>query len=164
MQAISNIMRFVLCLLIQMVLFNRLWLFGVGHPYIYILCLIALPLRLPRWAEMLVGAATGLVMDTICSSPGVHMAACALIAYIRPALITSLVQEPERVVQDISSAIIGRTEFLKVVVLLTVIHHTAVFMLDAWSFNAWWLTLLRVIFSSAMTIFLLLAYDRLSHA
>jgi len=164
MQAISNTLRFLLCLLMQMMLFNRLWLLGVCHPYVYILCLIALPLRLPRWAEMLVGAATGLVMDTICSSPGVHMAACALIAYIRPALITSLVQEPERVVQDISSAIIGRTEFLKVVVLLTLIHHTAVFMLDAWSLNAWWLTVLRIVSSSAATIALLLSYDRLRYA
>lgn len=164
MQAISNTLRFLLCLLMQMMLFNRLWLLGVCHPYVYILCLIALPLRLPRWAEMLVGAATGLVMDTICSSPGVHMAACALIAYIRPALITSLVQEPERVVQDISSAIIGRTEFLKVVVLLTLIHHTAVFMLDAWSLNAWWLTVLRIVCSSAATIALLLSYDRLRYA
>lgn len=164
MQVISNILRFALCLLLQMLLFNRLWLFGVCHPYVYILCLLALPITLPRWAEMLIGAATGLVMDAICSSPGVHMAACALLSYLRPTLIISLLQEPERVVQDINSAVIGRTEYLKVVVLLTLVHHTAVFLLDAWSVTALWLTLLRIALSSAVTILLLLSLDRLRHA
>ena len=164
MQAFSNIVRFLLCLLLQVVLFNRLWLFGVCHPYIYILCLLALPFTLPRWAEMLVAAATGMVMDMICSSPGVHMAACTLIGYLRPLLIHSLVQEPDRLVQDVSSATIGRMEYLKLLALLTLVHHAAVFMLDAWSLNAWWLTLIRIVCSAALTIGLLLTFDRLRYA
>lgn len=164
MQAFSNIVRFVVCILLQMLLFNRLWLFGICHPYVYILCLLTLPIQVPRWAEMLIGAATGLIMDCICSSPGVHMAACTLVAYLRPMMIKALVQEPDRVVQDISSAVIGKTEYLKLLVLLTLIHHTAVFMLDAWSLAAWWLTLIRIVCSSALTILLLLAYDRLRYA
>lgn len=164
MQAFSNILRFVLCILIQMLLFNRLWLFGVCHPYIYILFLLSLPIRIPRWVEMLIGAATGLVMDCICSSPGVHMAACTLISFFRPMMVKALVQEPDRVVQDISSAVIGRTEYLKLIVLIILIHHTAVFMLDAWSLAAMWITLLRIVLSSALTFLLIFAYDRLRYA
>jgi len=164
MQAFSNIVRFVLCILLQMVLFNRLWLLGVCHPYVYILCLLALPVSIPRWAEMLIAAFTGMVMDMICSSPGVHMAACTLVGYLRPVIIHSMVQEPDRLVLDVSSATIGRLEFLKMLVIMTLVHHSAVFMLDAWSLNGWWLTFLRIVFSSAATIGLLLTFDRLRHA
>jgi hypothetical protein len=49
-------------------------------------------------------------------------------------------------------------------VIMTLVHHSAVFMLDAWSLNGWWMTLIRIVCSSAATIVLLLTFDRLRHA
>ncbi|MBK9174772.1 MAG: hypothetical protein IPM46_00235 [Flavobacteriales bacterium] len=44
-------------------------------PYLYVLFLIMLPFELPAWAGLLIGAATGLVMDIFASTPGMHTSA-----------------------------------------------------------------------------------------
>lgn len=161
MQAIRNIFRLILCLLLQMLVFNKLHFLGVCHPFIYILFLFALPISVPRWAELILGGLVGLGMDMICSSPGVHMAACSMIAYLRPILLNSLTQDTERISQDISSASIGQTEYVKLVVLLTAIHHTIVFMLDAWSLAHPVMLFIQIISSVAVSLALIIGWDAL---
>lgn len=159
MQVIRNILRFVLCILLQALLFNRLQFMGVFHPYIYILCLLALPVHIPRPVELLLGAATGLLMDVFCSSQGVHMAACSLISFLRPLLIRLLVQDSERISQDISSFSLGHGEYIKLICILIPIHHVLVFILDAWSLSHPLYLLAKIVCSTVVTILLLLWWD-----
>ena len=64
-------------MVLQVLLINRLQLGGVCHPFIYILPLLTMPITLPRWADMLIGLAAGLLMDVFCNSLGVHAAHAA---------------------------------------------------------------------------------------
>jgi len=163
MQALRNIIRLIVCMLLQILLFNRLRGFGLVHPYVYVYFLLSLPLVIPRQVELLIGAAVGLLMDVVCSSPGVHMAACVLLCYLRPVLIDRLSQNSERIAQDISSSTLGRSEFIKLTVLLTLLHHTMVFILDAWSLCTPILLLLRIVLSSLITLVMILSWDMLRH-
>lgn len=158
---IENILRYLLLFMLQILLINHLQLLGVCHPCIYILFLLALPVSLPRWAELLIGFGTGLIMDIFCDSLGVHAAACTLIAYLRPLIIRKLVQENERITGTPDSGTFGHLTYIKYVVLLTLIHHTAVFCLAAFSWHNWWLTLLQIVVSSIVSIGLILGYDLL---
>ena len=129
----------LLMLFVQTTVFNNLHTLGVCHPFVYVLFLICLPV-MPRWAEQLFGFAMGVAMDCICSSPGIHTAACAMVSWLKPMLLARMVS-----------------------VLLTVLHHLTVFALDAWSWSQWWWVLLEVVVSGAVTIGVLFVYGFLIH-
>lgn len=161
MGVLRHILSLVIVLLLQMLVFNNLHFLGICHPYIYILFLIALPIRIPQWIELLIGFGVGLIVDMFCGSPGVHTAACSFLAYLRPIFIRRTIQDAERISMTIDGHSIGFNEYVKLVVLYTILHHTLVFLIEAWSLAHFWLLLAKIIVSSLFTIALLLFYDRI---
>lgn len=159
MEWIRQIGRLVLLLALQVLLFNHLQIAWLGFPMVYVLFLINLPAQLPRWGEMLIGFAVGLLMDVWFNSLGVHIAACVAVGFLRPLLLGNLVQEIERVKDNVCNRSIGRVEYIKCAVILVVIHHFIVFALEAWSLQNWWIVLLQTIVSSMMTLTVILGYD-----
>jgi rod shape-determining protein MreD len=158
---IREIGRLLLILVLQVLLFNHMHIAIWGFPMVYILFLINLSPRLPKWAELFIGSAIGIIMDIWYSSLGIHMAACVTIAFVRPLLLANMVQDIERIKDNVKGITIGTLEYAKIVVILTIIHHFIVFALEAWNWSQWWIVLLQTLISSAMTIIILLGYDRL---
>ena len=113
---------------------------------------------MPRWVDMLVGAVVGFTMDIACSSLGIHTMACILLTYLRPLLLAKMVQDPDRVVQDVYADSIGLGQFIRLAIILCLVHHGAVFMLDAWTFHGLGTTLLRWIISSSVSLLIILPY------
>ena len=161
MEWIREIGRLLLIVVLQVLLFNHLHIAIWGFPMVYILFLINLSPRVPRWAELLIGCIVGLLMDVWYSSLGVHMAACVAIAFIRPILLSNTVQDIERIKDNISIQTIGRIEYTKCVVILTVMHHFIVFTLETWNIQFWWMILLQTLISSIMTLCIILGYEYL---
>ena len=149
MDWIRQIGRYVIVMMLQVLLFNQLQLWGVCHPYIYVLCLLMMPLTLSQTADMIIGAAVGLVMDVFCNSLGVHTTACILLMFIRP-------------YEQLNSRTLGITAMAKYVVILVLIHHFMVFMLAAWSWTHFWFVLAETAVSSALTIGIVLGYNILT--
>ena len=145
-------------MVLQVLLINQLQLGGVCHPFIYILPLLMMPITLPRWADMLIGLAAGLLMDVFCNSLGVHAAACIMLMYARRHLIPLWVNDTERLTDVISMQTIGIAPFLKYASLLVVAHHLMVFFLTAWTFQLCWYTLLTTLVSSIVSLALILGY------
>jgi rod shape-determining protein MreD len=159
----KQIGRYILVMILQVLLFNQLQLWGACHPYIYILCLLMMPITLPHSVDMIIGAAVGLVMDVFCNSLGVHTAACILLMYVRPYLIGALVNDKDRLNEQISLRAIGMEALLKYVVILVVLHHLTVFLLAAWSWAHISFVLLETFVSSVITILLILGYNTLRY-
>jgi len=157
---LRHIIRFTVFILLQWLLINNLHWLGVFHPYIYILPLIMLPVALPRWAEMLLGAVVGLLMDVICSTGGVHMAATVALTYFRPLLIARLVQDAQRISTQMCSSTMGDWQFFTMLAIMVVLHHTLVFLLEAWSFQHIGWLMLTIVLSSVITFLLGCLYDR----
>lgn len=158
MNWIRQIGRFAVLLFVQVLLVNNLQFLGVCHPYIYVLSLLLLPPVLLRWADMLIGAGVGLLVDIFCNSLGVHTAACVLVMYLRPRLVNLYVADLDRFDKEISIASIGLLNFVQYALLLIVIHHTMVFFLTAWSMQHFWFTLLETAVSTLMTFALVMGY------
>jgi len=159
----NNILRHIIrCLafiLIQWLLINNLHWLGIFHPFIYILPLIFLP-SIPRWVEMLIGAAVGLMMDLICSTPGVHMAATVALAYFRPLLIGRLIQDAQRISTQMNSSTMGDWQFFMMLSVMIVLHHTLVFLMEAWSLEHFFWLILTILVSSIITCLIGLLCDR----
>lgn len=148
-------------MLLQLLLINNLHFMGICNPCLYILFLIALPANLPHWAEMLIAALTGLVMDIACSTPGVHMAACIPLSFVRPKLLKALVPDDDRLIGTLSTRIIDMGDYARIVVTLTLLHHTILFLLTNFTLHALWLTILQIIVSAILTILLILGREML---
>ena len=156
---LENIGRLVLLLFLQLLLINNLHFMGICSPCLYILFLIALPVQLPNWAETLIAALVGLLMDLACNSPGAHMAACVALSYTRPKLLHRLVPDDDRLIGTLSTRIIDFAGYARLGVVLTLLHHTILFILLNFTFHAFWLTLLQIAVSSAATIALILGRE-----
>lgn len=159
----KQIGRYVLVMLLQVLLFDQLQLLGVCHPYIYILCLMMMPITLPHSADMIIGAVVGLIMDIFCNSLGVHTASCIFLMFIRPYLIGAIVNDKDRLNEQISLRTLGMEALLKYVIILVVVHHLMVFLLAAWSWSHIGFVLLETLVSSIITISIIIGYNALRY-
>ena len=159
----KQIGRYIVVMLLQVLLFNRLQLAGICHPYIYILCLLMMPITLPNSVEMLIGALVGLVMDVFCNSMGIHMAACVLIMLLRPYLIGRMVSDKERLTEEISARSLGIEAMMRYTVILVVIHHLTIFLLASWTWTHVGFALLETLASGLITLIVILGYNLMKY-
>ena len=155
----KQIVRYIIVMILQVLLFDQLQLLGVCHPYIYILCLMMMPITLPHSADMIIGAVAGLIMDIFCNSLGIHTASCILLMFIRPYLLGGIVNDKDRLNEQISLRTLGMEAMVKYVFILVFIHHLMVFILAAWSWSHIGFVLLETIVSGLITSAIIIGYN-----
>ena len=159
----KQIGRYILVMALQVLLFDQLQLLGVCHPYIYVLCLLMMPITLPHSIDMILGAIAGIIMDIFCNSLGVHTAACILVMFIRPYLIGAIVSDKDRLNEQINLHTIGMEALVKYIVIMVLIHHLTIFLLAAWSWHHIGFVVLETIVSSTVTILIIIGYNALKY-
>jgi len=159
----KQIGRYIIVMILQVLLFDQLQLWGACHPYIYVMCLLMMPITISHSLSMVIGACAGIIMDMFCNSLGVHTAACILIMFIRPYLLGAIVNDKDRLNEQISLRSIGMEALIKYVVILVLVHHLLVFSLAAWSWSHMGFVLLETIVSSILTILIIIGYNAMSY-
>lgn len=149
----GNISRFLLLLLFQIYILNNIELFGYLNPYVYVLFVLLLPLETPRVLLLIAAFFMGLSIDYFSNTIGINIAACVLIAYLRPGLIKTLSQKTE-LDSGIKIGIrdLGFRWFFTYTTVLVVIHHLVLFYLETFRFNEFFDTLKRSLLSALFTI------------
>lgn len=158
MQWIKYIIQLLACLLVQILLVNHLQLGGYCHPYIYLIGLLLMPITLPQWANMLIGAGIGLLMDINTNSIGVHMSACIALMFARYYLLDFFVADKERLNSEITTESLGISNWLKYSVILVLLHHVMIFTLTEWSLDHWFHLTLEIVISTIVSLLLILSY------
>jgi rod shape-determining protein MreD len=154
---IINILRFIVLVFIQVFLLKNITLYNFSTPYLYILFILLLPFETPNPLLFVLAFLMGLTVDSFYDTPGLHAAACVVLALVRVLFISITVQkegfdnEPEPTL-----SIMGFRWFFTYIVVLTLVHHFFLFNLEVFSFSGIQYTLMRVILSSVFTIFLIL--------
>ncbi|MEP7256785.1 MAG: rod shape-determining protein MreD [Flavitalea sp.] len=123
---LKNIIRFVLFILIQVfVLFQVKPLHQFIVPYLYFLYILWLPFNTPRLGLTLTGFVFGLCLDYFTKTPGLHAAACTMIAYLRPFLVNILIRQEgaEQNYRSPSITSMGLAPYATYVFILTFIHN-----------------------------------------
>ena len=93
---VKNIIRFILILVVQLFVLNNVPpLHQFIVPYFYFVFLLWLPFKITRTNLLLVAFAVGYITDMFYKTPGLHLAACVLIAYIRPPFIQLLLPKED---------------------------------------------------------------------
>lgn len=150
-----HIIRFILLVLFQVIVFNHVNFLGYINPYVYILFIIFFPVKNSRLLFIFLSFLIGLTVDMFSDSGGIHAAAAVLIAYARPVFLKfafGAMYEHNNIKFD-------DTDFsakLVYISLITALHHIVLFSLEIFSFSKILLTLQKTLFSGIFTILMIL--------
>lgn len=113
--------------------------------------------------QMLLAFALGFALDCFTHTYGLHSAPCVLIAYIRPFLINLLISQEgaESNYNEPSIQSMGFTPYLTYVTILTFIHHTFLFFLQALQTGGYFYFLLKTLISTAISLVLIFLIELL---
>src|SRR5436189_5666322 len=82
-----NIVRFILLISAQILIFNNIDFFGYINPFPYVLFIILYPVNGNKSGLLFSSFLLGLLMDMFCNSGGVHAAPSITLAYLRPSFV-----------------------------------------------------------------------------
>ena len=157
----QNILRFIFLVLAQIFVLNKIQFLGYLNPYLYILFILALPVRVPQWVTLLLAFVLGLTIDTFSNTMGLHAFAAVFMAFFRFPVIKLIVTVDERLNPSPSFHTFGITNYLKYALILVAIHHVVLFFMEAFSFAHVGILLLRILLSVLVTSMLIAAIQLL---
>jgi len=136
---VKNIFRLILFITVQVFLLNKIpFLHRFIVPYLYFLFILWLPFSTPRLALLFIGFATGLILDYFKMTPGLHAAACVLIAYVRPFIIQLLITKETTEINfhEPSPRGLGWGPYMVYAFILTFLHHLYLTLLQWLQFGS----------------------------
>ena len=129
---LKNIFRLVVFILVQVYILDKIHLHRFVIPVLYFLFILWLPFSLSRISLLLIGFGTGLTLDYFTNTPGLHAAACVLIAYARPFIINLLIPKDtaEFNYREPSPRAMGWAPYTVDAFVLTLLHHSYLYLLE----------------------------------
>lgn len=152
---IINILRFIALLAAQVIIFNRIELFGFVDAYPYILFILLFPVNGNKAVLLLSAFALGILLDMFLNSGGSHAVACVVLAYFRPAFFkfsfgVSYEYQTVKINDRLSP------ERFSFILISVVTHHLILYLLEAFRFNlileVLWRTVLTTLFTLLLCI------------
>jgi len=147
---------FIALFLLQVFLFDNLSLSVYLAPLVYVSFLVLLPLNISHGLLVLIGFATGLILDVFTGTGGLHTIAATFTGFIRPGVVNltmgkDFAKESGGVVtrRDIRSG-----KWLRYSAILTLLHCTVYFLFEALTWKYFGYTVLKIMLSSAFTVIL----------
>ena len=154
--ALQNILRFIFLILLQVFILDNIQFMGYINPMIYVLFILSLPVRFPKWALLILAFIMGLIIDVFSNTAGMHSFALVFAAFLRTPVMNIFTSLDEGANPTPSFHTFGVSAYVKYVVILVLIHHFILFFIESFSFLHLTLLIPKIIFSSTVTILLIL--------
>jgi len=141
--------------LLQVLVLNEVLFSAYINPFLYVLLIISLPLKTPKWFLLVYAFLLGFSIDIFSGSLGFHSTATVLIAFVKPFI--SKITIPHNILGDsdeITLKKVGPKSFITFSLFLILIHNSCLFMTEHLSIN---LALFgKVLASSVSTLIIVL--------
>lgn len=161
---LKHLFRFVLFILIQVYVLNKIPpLHRYIIPYLYYLPLLWLPFFVSRIWLLVIGFVTGLTLDYFMMTPGLHAAACVLIAYVRPFVVHILTPKDssEFNYREPSPKAMQWTQYAFYVFILTLLHHGYMVFLEWLDFGTFLDFIIKVFTTTGISLLLIFTVELL---
>lgn len=152
---VKNIIRFILFIGFQVFVLDRVHLHQMVTPYVYFLFLIWLPFKMNRTLLLVIAFFLGLTLDSFRHYPGFHAAACVMLAYVKPFIINLLIPQEGAETNYAEPSVRSMGGFMPyffLVAVLTLLHNTWLFLLEAWQVGNVWYFFGKTLLSTAVTL------------
>lgn len=154
---IRNILRFVVLLIVQVMVFDNLQLGSYIHPYIYVLFVLLLPFDTPKWRLLIDAFLIGIAVDIFNGTPGLNASATVLMAFVRPFIIEITSRKSD--IEDKYAPTItemGLQWFAVYALLLLLLHNLVLFWLEAFSVRLLGLVMAETLLSVPVSLLLII--------
>jgi hypothetical protein len=161
---VKNIFRLAIFILVQVYVLNKIpFLHRFIVPYLYFLFILWVPFTISRLGLLLVGFVTGLTLDYFTQTPGLHAAACVLIAYARPFIINLLTPKDtaEFNYREPSPRAMGWAPYTLYAFVLTLMHHGYMTLLEWLQFGSFLDFLIKVAATTGISMLLIFTVELL---
>ncbi len=158
----KNIIRFLLIMFIQIFMLSKIPpLHQFIVPSFYFVFILWLPFKIGRTALLFIGFATGMLVDMFFKTPGLHAAACVLIAFARPYLINLLL--PKEATdwgnEEPTKKTMGSVPYTTYLIILTLLHHFYLILLEWMQFGSFLYFIAKLVATSLVSLLLILIAD-----
>jgi rod shape-determining protein MreD len=158
------LIQFAVYLLLQIVFFKDIALFGKAICLVYIVPLLLLPPDTKPWQLMLFAFALGFATDVFYNTGGLHAASCVFLAFLRPYILNLIVPSGGYDTSaQLSHALMGTSWFLIYGSITVSLHHLGLFLFEAFTLTHIIQTLLTALFSSLFTLTTIVVLQVLFH-
>ncbi len=150
-------------LLVQVVVLNRICLFGMAVPFAFIYIILRLPLTMSKEWLFTIAFTIGLTVDVFSDTGGINTIGCLSIAALRrPILHLYFPREDELTDPFPSIHSLGMLTYFKYTLSITAIFCIIVFLLEDLSFFRIWHLVECILTSTILTTALLIGIDSLT--
>ncbi len=154
---ISNSVRFISLVLLQVLVLNNINLFGHINPIVYISFVFLFPFSKNLTSILFFSFSIGLSIDFFLDSGGINAASCLFIAYVRLPILKIILSKSDIEYQQFKIRDLSFIKMLIFVFVLTIIHHFIVFSLEYFSFNHFISILSKTIKTSLFSVFIIVS-------
>ncbi len=160
---IHYIVTFFLFLLLQVLVFNHIALFGYAVPLLYIYYILKLPTKMnPNWV-VLIGFLMGLILDVFCNTLGMHALATTTAAFARaPMLYLFLPRSDDEVPTVPSLHTLGFSVFIRYAVSWVALFVVVLFLVESFNLLYPLGLLYKIVGSTVLTLLLIVGVEILT--
>lgn len=152
---IQNIVWFIVLIILQVLIFNNINLFGYLNPLFYIIFIFYFPLSKEKTSILFFSFFMGLAIDFFSDTGGINAAATLFIAYFRLPILSTILGKSDFDYLLFNIRSISFSKSFWYILSLTFIHHLIVFTLDFFSINEFGSILLKTISTTVFTVSLI---------
>lgn len=157
--AFLSAMMFLVVIFLQVVC-NRICLFNIAVPFVFIYFILRLPLSLSVNWVMTLSFLIGLVVDIFSNTYGMYAMSSTIIGGLRKPVFTLFYpREDEMSIPIPSISTLGVSTYLKYMFTLVLIFCVVIYVIQLFTFYNFGLTLMRIIGSSLLTAVILFGFD-----
>lgn len=156
---LKRLLLFVVLCLAQMLVLNRIHLFGYATPLLYVYFVLLFPYNYPKGPLLLWCFALGLVNDTISNTPGVACASLTLLGALQPYYLSLFL--PRDVVDDFAPSMhaLGYLKFVAYALPMVLLYCLLFFALEAFNFFNWQQWLISSGASALLTLLFIAVFE-----
>lgn len=149
-------------ILAHTLVFNHIHLMGYATPMPYVYALIILPHGTARWIYVVLGFCIGIVIDILSNTVGAAAAALTLVGLLTPLLLRTFAPD-DKLEEEFTPSIktMQWEGFLKLAVVVTLIHTLVFFLLETFSLFDALEILIKVGSSTALTVIFMMTFEKL---
>ena len=157
---VRHILIGLLLIVLQVFIFENIYLQRFVHTYPYILAILFLPYLWPQWAVLIYSFILGLGIDFFKDTLGLHAGAAVFLALVRKILLDSLPTEMEMLGNaEPHLTAMGFRSFIIYITLGTFLHHLALYSLEAFDIAHYQHVLVVSVFSSLVSMAIIILVE-----
>lgn len=158
MNLFKYILWLLLAVILQVLLFNHLSLFG-GIVMIYMVALLKMPVEFNRVLQILIGFLTGLIIDIFCNTLGMHALTAVTVMFFREPILHLYNNDPEFKVGTVCLSRIGLSSFMRYALTVLGMHCALLYVIEAFTLFNFLLLVIKIVVSLLLTFAFTMALE-----